>query len=47
MQIFGEPLYMHQFKINGKMAFDGDVWQWHQDYGTWKNDDLMPEPRAR
>jgi ectoine hydroxylase len=37
---------MHQFKINGKMAFDGDVWQWHQDYGTWKNDDLMPEPRA-
>ena len=46
MQIFGEPLYMHQFKINGKMAFDGDVWQWHQDYGTWKRDDDMPEPRA-
>jgi ectoine hydroxylase len=37
---------MHQFKINGKMAFEGDVWQWHQDYGTWLNDDLMPEPRA-
>src|SRR5215211_5593797 len=46
MQIYGDALYMHQFKINGKMAFDGDVWQWHQDYGTWKNDDLMPEPRA-
>jgi ectoine hydroxylase len=46
MQMFGEPVYMHQFKINGKMAFDGDVWQWHQDYGTWKNDDDMPEPRA-
>jgi ectoine hydroxylase len=46
MQIFGEPVYMHQFKVNGKMAFDGDVWQWHQDYGTWKNDDLMPEARA-
>jgi ectoine hydroxylase len=45
-QIFGEPVYMHQFKINGKMAFDGDVWQWHQDYGTWKNDDLMPDARA-
>ena len=27
MQMFGEPVYMHQFKINGKMAFDGDVWQ--------------------
>jgi ectoine hydroxylase len=37
---------MHQFKINGKMAFDGDVWQWHQDYGTWRRDDDMPEPRA-
>ena len=45
-QLLGEKLYMHQFKINGKMAFEGDVWQWHQDYGTWKNDDLMPEPRA-
>ena len=46
VQIFGEAVYMHQFKINGKMAFDGDVWQWHQDYGTWVNDDLMPEARA-
>ena len=45
-QIFGEPLYMHQFKINAKAAFDGDVWQWHQDYGTWMRDDGMPEPRA-
>ena len=44
--IFDEDLYMHQFKINGKMAFEGDVWQWHQDYGTWKNDDLMPDVRA-
>ena len=41
-----EKLYMHQFKINGKMAFEGDVWQWHQDYGTWFNDDLMPSARA-
>ncbi len=45
-ELFGEKLYMHQFKINGKMAFEGDVWQWHQDYGTWKNDDLMPTERA-
>jgi ectoine hydroxylase len=45
-QLLDEDVYMHQFKINGKAAFDGDVWQWHQDYGTWKNDDLMPEPRA-
>jgi ectoine hydroxylase len=46
VQLFDEAVYMHQFKINGKAAFDGDVWQWHQDYGTWKNDDEMPEPRA-
>ncbi len=45
-QLFGEAVYMHQFKINGKQAFDGDVWQWHQDFGTWHRDDGMPEARA-
>jgi ectoine hydroxylase len=45
-QVFGEQLYMHQYKINAKAAFDGEVWQWHQDYGTWARDDGMPEPRA-
>jgi ectoine hydroxylase len=45
-QIFGEQLYMHQYKINAKAAFTGEVWQWHQDYGTWKRDDGMPQPRA-
>ncbi|HEX9182394.1 MAG TPA: phytanoyl-CoA dioxygenase family protein [Burkholderiales bacterium] len=46
VQLFGEDVYMHQFKINGKQAFDGDVWQWHQDYGTWAADDQMPAARA-
>jgi len=46
MDLFGEEVYMHQFKINGKAAFEGDVWQWHQDYGTWNRDDQMPEARA-
>jgi ectoine hydroxylase len=46
MQLLGGPVYIHQYKINAKAAFDGDVWQWHQDYGTWARDDLMPEPRA-
>jgi ectoine hydroxylase len=45
-QLFGEKLYMHQFKVNAKAAFEGDVWQWHQDFGTWRRDDGMPEPRA-
>jgi ectoine hydroxylase len=45
-QILRGRVYMHQFKINAKSAFDGEVWQWHQDYGTWKTDDDMPEARA-
>ncbi len=46
MRVLDGPVYMHQFKINAKAAFNGDVWQWHQDYGTWKRDDDMPEARA-
>lgn len=46
MQILKGPVYIHQYKVNAKAAFDGEVWQWHQDYGTWKRDDDMPEPRA-
>lgn len=46
-QLLGsKELYMHQFKINAKAAFDGAVWQWHQDYATWHNDDDMPAPNA-
>jgi ectoine hydroxylase len=47
MQLLGsDKLYMHQFKINAKAAFEGEVWQWHQDYATWYQDDEMPAPRA-
>ena len=46
MQLLDGHVYMHQYKVNAKVAFDGDVWQWHQDYGTWSRDDLMPEARA-
>ena len=46
VQLLEGPVYMHQYKINGKAAFSGDVWQWHQDYGTWARDDQMPQPRA-
>ncbi|WP_026434493.1 phytanoyl-CoA dioxygenase family protein [Acidovorax sp. JHL-9] len=45
-QLFGERTYVHQFKINAKAAFTGDVWQWHQDFPTWHKDDGMPEPKA-
>ena len=47
VQLLGsDELYMHQFKINAKAAFDGAVWQWHQDYATWHADDEMPRPQA-
>lgn len=45
-QLLDGQVYMHQYKVNAKAPFDGAVWQWHQDYGTWKRDDEMPEPRA-
>ena len=43
MQLLGGEAYIHQFKVNAKAAFSGDVWQWHQDYGTWRRDDDMPD----
>lgn len=46
MQLLGSQIYIHQFKINAKAAFDGEVWQWHQDYATWAADDDMPSSRA-
>ena len=46
MQLVDGPVYIHQYKINAKAAFDGEIWQWHQDFGTWNRDDEMPEPRA-
>ena len=45
-QLLEEEVYIHQFKINAKAAFTGDVWQWHQDFPTWNKDDGMPQPRA-
>ncbi|HEU4454056.1 MAG TPA: phytanoyl-CoA dioxygenase family protein [Longimicrobium sp.] len=39
-------VYVHQFKINAKQAFGGEVWEWHQDYIFWRNEDGMPENRV-
>jgi len=44
--IHDNNLYIHQFKINFKEAFTGDVWEWHQDYIYWLKGDGMPEPKA-
>ena len=39
-------VYVHQFKINAKQAFGGEVWEWHQDYIYWRNEDGMPANRV-
>jgi ectoine hydroxylase len=46
MQLLESDVYIHQFKINAKVALEGDVWQWHQDYLFWQKEDGMPTPRV-
>lgn len=45
-QILDSDVYVYQFKINAKAAFGGDVWDWHQDYVFWRNEDGMPKARV-
>ncbi len=43
-QLLGDDaLYVFHTKCNLKSAIDGSVWQWHQDYGSWRRDGV-PEP---
>ena len=44
-QFLDSDVYIHQFKVNFKAAFDGEVWQWHQDYVYLREDDGIPAPR--
>ena len=44
--ILGSEVYVYQFKINAKAAFGGDVWEWHQDFIFWRNEDGMTRPRV-
>jgi hypothetical protein len=44
--ILGSPVYVYQFKINIKAPFAGDVWEWHQDYIFWREEDGMPTSRV-
>lgn len=46
IQMLGGGVYVYQVKVNAKMAFGGDVWDWHQDYIYWRNLDGMPAPRV-
>ncbi|RUR15308.1 phytanoyl-CoA dioxygenase [Legionella sp. km535] len=41
-----ESIYIHQYKINIKHAFVGDIWEWHTDYWFWHKEDGMPKSNA-
>jgi len=45
-KILGGDVYIHQFKINVKAAFNGDIWPWHQDFIYWMHEDGMLQPQA-
>jgi ectoine hydroxylase len=46
-QILGtHDLYIQQAKINAKVAFSGEAWQWHYDFATHHAEDGVPEPLA-
>lgn len=44
IQILENEVYVHQYKVNLKAAFDGDVWKWHRDYIFWQKEDGIPKP---
>ncbi len=45
-QLLSGDVYMHQFSIQPKVAFNGAAWEWHQDYTAWKQIDGMHDTRA-
>ncbi|MGQ0715872.1 MAG: phytanoyl-CoA dioxygenase family protein [Pseudonocardiales bacterium] len=45
-RLLDSDVYVHQFKINMKRAFKGDMWRWHQDFSYWHHEDGMPAPQA-
>ncbi len=46
LQLCAEPLYIQQVKVNVKAAFSGEVWQWHYDFATHREEDGVPRPLA-
>ena len=45
-QLLRDSVYLYQFKVNFKSAFNGDWWPWHQDFVFWYKEDGMPSPRV-
>lgn len=46
LQVLGDDdVYIYHSKVNTKVAIEGSVWLWHQDYGYWYWDGV-PTPNA-
>ncbi len=45
-QIYSEPLYVQQAKVNVKAAFSGEIWQWHYDFATHREEDGVEKSLA-
>jgi len=45
-QIFGEPAYLFQSRLNVKSGFHSAGWAWHQDFNQWHRLDRMRTPNA-
>lgn len=45
-QLLESEVYIHQFKINAKVALEGEPWEWHQDFLYWHKEDAMSAPRV-
>ena len=44
-QLLDDPsIYLYQYKLNNKKAFNGGMWEWHQDYPFWHIDDGVKTP---
>lgn len=43
-QLLGGRVYVYQSKLNIKAAFDGGVWDWHQDFIYWRREDGVQSP---
>ena len=43
-QLVGDQIYLYQYKLNLKNAFDGKAWEWHQDFPYWKHGDGVEKP---
>ena len=45
-EILQDDVYVYQFKVNIKQAFEGKAWPWHTDFSFWVNEDGMKSPDA-